>query len=334
MAYLRRAVNVTEVHLRPVKREEVERASHIIVSVRDPTERVVSAFEWHRPGGDRTYGRCFHRKRDVERYGNSCADDELYRCAATADAFADLVASRNSTDRCARVAKAFLAPDAGAKLLGRPYTLCGSLGVAFNRWLPYWNRHAIKHRTLISHRRGSPTSAGAPYLGKTRSTGSRASSPGSSRRRRASATPARSRRGSRYIRGHVPDGAPPGPTRRPTAAGPPSWTRSRTSTAPARRSARQPAPGRAAARAGPGLRARVLVRRVRASGRNRRRARVRSKMVLSPGGRGRTTDPGHRGGSASARRDAPGREADAPPLCAENQPRAADLHAEAPWSRP
>ena len=120
VAYLRRAVNVTEVHLRPVKREEVERASHIIVSVRDPTERVVSAFEWHRPGGDRTYGRCFHRKRDVERYGNSCADDELYRCAATADAFADLVASRNSTDRCARVAKAFLAPDAGARLLGEP----------------------------------------------------------------------------------------------------------------------------------------------------------------------------------------------------------------------
>ena len=118
VAYLRRAVNVTEVHLRPVKREEVERASHIIVSVRDPTERVVSAFEWHRPGGDRTYGRCFHRKRDVERYGNSCADDELYKCAATADAFADLVASRNTTDRCARVAKAFLAPDAGARLLG------------------------------------------------------------------------------------------------------------------------------------------------------------------------------------------------------------------------
>ena len=120
VAYLRRAVNVTEVHLRPVKREEVERASHIIVSVRDPTERVVSAFEWHRPGGDRTYGRCFHRKRDVERYGNSCADDELYKCAATADAFADLVASRNATDRCARVAKAFLAPDAGARLLGEP----------------------------------------------------------------------------------------------------------------------------------------------------------------------------------------------------------------------
>ena len=120
VAYLRRAVNVTEVHLRPVKREEVERASHIIVSVRDPTERVVSAFEWHRPGGDRTIGRCFHRKKDVERYGNSCADDELYKCAATADAFADLVASRNSTDRCARVAKAFLAPDAGAKLLGEP----------------------------------------------------------------------------------------------------------------------------------------------------------------------------------------------------------------------
>ena len=120
VGYLRRAVNVTEVHLRPVKREEVERASHIIVSVRDPTERVVSAFEWHRPGGDRTYGRCFHRKRDVERYGNSCADDELYKCAATADAFADLVASRNSTDRCARVAKAFLAPDAGARLLGEP----------------------------------------------------------------------------------------------------------------------------------------------------------------------------------------------------------------------
>ena len=120
VGYLRRAVNVTEVHLRPVKREEVERASHIIVSVRDPTERVVSAFEWHRPGGDRTYGRCFHRKRDVERYGNSCADDELYKCAATADAFADLVASRNTTDRCARVAKAFLAPDAGARLLGEP----------------------------------------------------------------------------------------------------------------------------------------------------------------------------------------------------------------------
>ena len=120
VAYLRRAVNVTEVHLRPVKREEVEGASHIIVSVRDPTERVVSAFEWHRPGGDRTIGRCYHRKKDVERYGNSCADDELYKCAATADAFADLVASRNSTDRCARVAKAFLAPDAGARLLGEP----------------------------------------------------------------------------------------------------------------------------------------------------------------------------------------------------------------------
>ena len=104
VAYLRRAVNVTEVHLRPVRREEVERASHVIVSVRDPTERVVSAFDWHRPGGDRTIGRCFHRKKDVERYGNSCADDELYKCAATADAFADLVASRNSTDRCARVA--------------------------------------------------------------------------------------------------------------------------------------------------------------------------------------------------------------------------------------
>ena len=132
VAYLRRAVNVTEVHLRPVKREEVERASHIIVSVRDPTERVVSAFEWHRPGGDRTYGRCFHRKRDVERYGNSCADDELYKCAATADAFADLVASRNSTDRCARVAKAFLAPDAGAKLLGEPLHFV-RLGVEINR---------------------------------------------------------------------------------------------------------------------------------------------------------------------------------------------------------
>lgn len=132
VAYLRRAVNVTEVHLRPVKREEVERASHIIVSVRDPTERVVSAFEWHRPGGDRTYGRCFHRKRDVERYGNSCADDELYKCAATADAFADLVASRNSTDRCARVAKAFLAPDAGTKLLGEPLHFV-RLGVEINR---------------------------------------------------------------------------------------------------------------------------------------------------------------------------------------------------------
>ena len=132
VAYLRRAVNVTEVHLRPVKREEVEGASHIIVSVRDPTERVVSAFEWHRPGGDRTYGRCFHRKRDVERYGNSCADDKLYKCAATADAFADLVASRNSTDRCARVAKAFLAPDAGAKLLGEPLHFV-RLGVEINR---------------------------------------------------------------------------------------------------------------------------------------------------------------------------------------------------------
>ena len=120
VAYLRRAVNVTEVHLRPVKREEVEGASHVVVSVRDPAERVVSAFEWHRPGGDRTIGRCFHRKKDVERYGSTCADDELYKCAATADAFADLVASRNATDRCALVAKAFLAPDAGAKLLGEP----------------------------------------------------------------------------------------------------------------------------------------------------------------------------------------------------------------------
>ena len=132
VAYLRRAVNVTEVHLRPVKREEVEGASHIIVSVRDPTERVVSAFEWHRPGGDRTIGRCYHSKRDVERYGNSCADDELYECAATADAFADLVASRNTTDRCARVAKAFLAPDAGAKLLGEPLHFV-RLGVEINR---------------------------------------------------------------------------------------------------------------------------------------------------------------------------------------------------------
>ena len=84
VAYLRRAVNVTEVHLRPVKREEVEGASHVVVSVRDPAERVVSAFEWHRPGGDRTIGRCFHRKKDVERYGSTCADDELYKCAATA----------------------------------------------------------------------------------------------------------------------------------------------------------------------------------------------------------------------------------------------------------
>ena len=206
VAYLRRAVNVTEVHLRPVKREEIERASHIIVSVRDPTERVVSAFEWHRPGGDRTYGRCFHRKRDVERYGNSCADDELYKCAATADAFADLVASRNSTDRCARVAKAFLAPDAGAKrLLGEPLHSCAS-------------------RTS--------TGASPSTWEETRSTGSRANASGSSRRRRASATRARSWRGSRYTRGaRSRRRTARARTRCPTAAGPPSWTRSRTSTA-------------------------------------------------------------------------------------------------------
>ena len=174
VAFLRRAVNVTEVHLRPVKREEVEGASHIIVSVRDPTERVVSAFEWHRPGGDRTIGRCYHRKKDVERYGNSCADDELYKCAATADAFADLVASRNSTDRCARVAKAFLAPDAGTKLLGEPL-----------------------HFARLSHiNRGFGFYLGEQTLDRLQ--GRRRSRPsGSSRPRRASATRARSWRGSR-----------------------------------------------------------------------------------------------------------------------------------------
>ena len=202
VAYLRRAVNVTEVHLRPVKREEIERASHIIVSVRDPTERVVSAFEWHRPGGDRTYGRCFHRKRDVERYGNSCADDELYKCAATADAFADLVASRNTTDRCARVAKAFLAPDAGARLLNlraspthRP---CAALA------------HPPGLRLLTYHTRptGEPTHALDRGLrGPRRRLGAAASS-------RASACARRPRvPGGALVtpRGHVPDGAPPGP---------------------------------------------------------------------------------------------------------------------------
>ena len=317
VAYLRRAVNVTEVHLRPVKREEVERASHIIVSVRDPTERVVSAFEWHRPGGDRTYGRCFHRKRDVERYGNSCADDELYKCAATADAFADLVASRNTTDRCARVAKAFLAPDAGARLLGEPL-----------------------HFARLSHiNRGF-----AFYLGEDTLKG---------RRVWVVEASACERDSRAFLAGlslhqgpHVPDGAPPGP---PRAVLPPPGrhhgrARARVPHAPSPSEAcGELRPRRAAARAGLGLRAaRLSEARPEEWENSVVRARVRSKKS---GHRG-CPRPGallvraysldlealEREVERSARRDAPGREAGraVAPLVRRNQlPRLADLHAEA-----
>ena len=118
ISFLRRSTNVTEVHLRPVDLVDVADASQIVVSVRDPVQRVLSAFDWHRPGNNRTFGRCVHRKRNDD--GGVCADAELYKCAATADAFADLVLLRNGTDRCALLAKAFLSSDAGAKLLGAP----------------------------------------------------------------------------------------------------------------------------------------------------------------------------------------------------------------------
>jgi len=113
ISFLRRGANVTEVHLRPVDLVDVADAAQIVVSVRDPVQRVLSAFDWHRPQNNRTFGRCVDD-------GGVCADAELYACAATADAFADLVLSHNGTDRCALLAKAFLAADAGAKLLGAP----------------------------------------------------------------------------------------------------------------------------------------------------------------------------------------------------------------------
>ena len=125
---MRRFAKLGEIHLRPVVPSDLDTAPLVIVVVRDPVDRVISAFNWHSPNGGRPMA-------ISDAHPRGTADSILYDCFATVGAFADAVGAfaarprvkngkhktvaRNAT-RCELLAAAFLAKDDGERELGLP----------------------------------------------------------------------------------------------------------------------------------------------------------------------------------------------------------------------
>mmetsp|Transcript_27751 Transcript_27751/g.83488 ORF Transcript_27751/g.83488 Transcript_27751/m.83488 type:complete len:375 (+) Transcript_27751:1111-2235(+) len=127
--YIRKFTKMSEIHLRPVMPSDLDTAPLVVVVVRDPVDRVISAFNWHSANGGRPI------KAAIREAASPRPDSILYHCFATVGAFADAVGAfaarpsvkndknqkvtRNAT-RCELVAAAFLAEDDGARELGLP----------------------------------------------------------------------------------------------------------------------------------------------------------------------------------------------------------------------
>mmetsp|Transcript_27756 Transcript_27756/g.83507 ORF Transcript_27756/g.83507 Transcript_27756/m.83507 type:complete len:376 (+) Transcript_27756:1111-2238(+) len=128
--YMRRFAKLGEIHLRPVVPSDLDTAPLVVVVVRDPVDRVISAFNWHSPNGGKPITAAIS-----DAHPRDTADSILYDCFSTVGAFADAVGAfaarprvktgkhktvaRNAT-RCEQLAAAFLAQDDGARELGLP----------------------------------------------------------------------------------------------------------------------------------------------------------------------------------------------------------------------
>mmetsp|Transcript_30117 Transcript_30117/g.93174 ORF Transcript_30117/g.93174 Transcript_30117/m.93174 type:complete len:366 (+) Transcript_30117:1109-2206(+) len=125
--YVSKFTKLSEIHLRPVMPSDLDTAPLVVVVVRDPVDRVISAFNWHSANGGRPI------KAAIREAASPRPDSILYHCFATVGAFADAVGAfaarprvktgkhktvaRNAT-RCELLAAAFLAEDDGARELG------------------------------------------------------------------------------------------------------------------------------------------------------------------------------------------------------------------------
>jgi len=126
--YVPKFTKLSEIHLRPVMPSDLDTAPLVVVVVRDPVDRVISAFNWHSATGGRPMAAAIS-----DAHPRDTADSILYDCFATVGAFADAVGAfaarprvkngkhktvaRNAT-RCEQLAAAFLAQDDGARELG------------------------------------------------------------------------------------------------------------------------------------------------------------------------------------------------------------------------
>jgi len=128
--YMRRFAKLGEIHLRPVVPSDLDTAPLVIVVVRDPVDRVISAFNWHSPNGGKPITAAIS-----DAHPRDTADSILYDCFATVGAFADAVGAfaarprvkngknkevARTPTRCELIAAAFLAEDDGKRELGLP----------------------------------------------------------------------------------------------------------------------------------------------------------------------------------------------------------------------
>jgi len=124
--YMRNRMPVSEIHLRPVLPDDLKTAPLVVVVVRDPVDRVISAFNWDSPWG----GRPKQAKNRLPSSKARSAYVDIYDCFATAGKFADAVgafAARSKDEKrkqtkkrsCEWLATAFLKQDNG-QALGAP----------------------------------------------------------------------------------------------------------------------------------------------------------------------------------------------------------------------
>mmetsp|Transcript_30113 Transcript_30113/g.93152 ORF Transcript_30113/g.93152 Transcript_30113/m.93152 type:complete len:357 (+) Transcript_30113:256-1326(+) len=125
--YVSKFTKLSEIHLRPVMPSDLDTAPLVVVVVRDPVDRVISAFNWHSANGGRPI------KAAIREAASPRPDSILYHCFATVGAFADAVGAfaarprvkngknkevARTPTRCELIAAAFLAEDDGARELG------------------------------------------------------------------------------------------------------------------------------------------------------------------------------------------------------------------------
>ena len=124
--YMRNRMPVSEIHLRPVLPDDLKTAPLVVVVVRDPVDRVISAFNWDSPWG----GRSKQATVILPSSKGGSAHGDFYDCFATAGKFADAVgafAARSKDEKrkqtkkrsCEWLATAFLKQDNG-QALGAP----------------------------------------------------------------------------------------------------------------------------------------------------------------------------------------------------------------------
>mmetsp|Transcript_12150 Transcript_12150/g.36607 ORF Transcript_12150/g.36607 Transcript_12150/m.36607 type:complete len:374 (-) Transcript_12150:54-1175(-) len=128
--YVRKFTPLSEIHLRPVTPSDLDTAPLVVVVVRDPVDRMISAFNWHSAIGGRPINAAIN-----DAHPRNTADSILYDCFSTVGAFADAVGAfaarprvkngknkevARTPTRCELIAAAFLAEDDGARELGLP----------------------------------------------------------------------------------------------------------------------------------------------------------------------------------------------------------------------